>query len=233
MINSMIIDVYGEPDCSDNFVMSVNLVDNKAIFGLIKVPVGTWYHLAVVSTGRAGFMYVNGVVSNFNYNMFDSSKFNTTSKFNYLGRSLEGHEANAVLDEVRIYNKALSLDQIKLDMVAVGIQTSTSEICETITTSTAATRVSGFSTTGSADLPCVGNYWPIGNQSVTDVITGQGATSDSPLFVTDRFGVTDGAIQVNSNANSWQLPAGKYFQGDTTVTLWVKKFECSYNPYGK
>jgi hypothetical protein len=63
------------------------------------------------------------------------------------------------------------------------------------------------------------------------VITGENATSSSPQFVTDRSGVAKGAIQVNSSASAWQLPPGRYFQGDTTVTMWVKKIECGHRAY--
>jgi hypothetical protein len=44
--------------------------------------------------------------------------------------------------------------------------------------------------------------------------------------VPDRFGRTDGAIQVKSNETAWRLPPGIYFKGDTTLTMWVKKIEC-------
>jgi hypothetical protein len=70
---------------------------------------------------------------------------------------------------------------------------------------------------------------------VTDTITGKQATSlGSPQFVPDRNGLANGAILVNSTASSWQLPVDTYFQGDTTVTLWVKTIcSSSYVPFGK
>jgi hypothetical protein len=64
---------------------------------------------------------------------------------------------------------------------------------------------------------------------VTDTITGKQATSlGSPQFVPDRNGMANGAILINSDSSSWQLPVDAYFQGDTTVTMWVKGNEnCS------
>jgi hypothetical protein len=80
---------------------------------------------------------------------------------------------------------------------------------------------------------CAGNYWPIENGAVADLIKGQDAVSTLPFFVADRFGVVNGAIRVNSTATRWQLPAGTYYQGDTTITMWVKKNTCAqYGPYG-
>jgi hypothetical protein len=80
---------------------------------------------------------------------------------------------------------------------------------------------------------CVGNYWPVGNGAVTDVIGGKNATSSSPLFVADRFGSTNGSIRVNSVATAWQLPSAPYVQGDTTITLWLLKNTCvAWAPYG-
>jgi hypothetical protein len=58
---------------------------------------------------------------------------------------------------------------------------------------------------------------------VTDIVTAKQATSlGSPQFVPDRNGVVNSAILVNSTFSAWQLPVDTYFQGDTTVTLWVK-----------
>jgi hypothetical protein len=55
------------------------------------------------------------------------------------------------------------------------------------------------------------------------VITGFKATSLWPHFVTDRNGIENGATEINSTYNIWKLPVDTYFQGDTTVTMWVKR----------
>jgi hypothetical protein len=68
---------------------------------------------------------VNGALSGSNSNVFDSSTINTTRLYNYFGRSHHnGYVAFVHLDEIKIYNKALTLDQVKLDMNTVGIPTS-------------------------------------------------------------------------------------------------------------
>jgi hypothetical protein len=73
---------------------------------------------------------------------------------------------------------------------------------------------------------CVGNYWPIGNGAVTDLIGSKNATTSSPVFVTDRFGSANGSIRVNSAATAWQLPSAPYIQGPTTITMWLSKNTC-------
>jgi hypothetical protein len=82
---------------------------------------------------------------------------------------------------------------------------------------------------------CLAHHWPIGNNAVTDAITGKSATSygGSPQFAADRNGVINGAILVNSSSSAWKLPEDTYFQGDTTLTLWVKKNARQYGDYGK
>jgi hypothetical protein len=72
----------------------------------------------------------------------------------------------------------------------------------------------------------VSHYWPIGDNTVTDTITGKTAASKSPQFSLDRYDVLNGAAWVDSDDSAWQLPAGAYFNGDTTVTMWVKKIKC-------
>jgi hypothetical protein len=68
------------------------------------------------------------------------------------------------------------------------------------------TKPSTSTTTASTTVKCLGHYWPIGNQTVKDTITGQQATSlGSPQFVADRNGLADGAILVNSTCQSWHL----------------------------
>jgi hypothetical protein len=147
------------------------------------------------------------------------------------------HVANIQLDEIKLYNKALSSAQVKLDMHTIGVPLSSTGICETQSTSTMATgNTIVTSTSSSITNPvvdsCMGNYWPIESGTVTDKITGQSATSLSPQFVADRFGLANGAILVKSVDNAWTLPVGRYYQGDTTITMWVKKLACKLSNFG-
>jgi hypothetical protein len=66
------------------------------------------------------------------------------------------------------------------------------------------------------------------------VATAQSATSTSPLFVTDRYGISNGALGCrNSDTNTfWKVPAGVYFAGgDFTVTFWAQIY--SFQQYDR
>jgi hypothetical protein len=194
------------------------------------MPAGVWYHLAYVYSGTSVFIYVNGTLSAASYQMWSSATLNTTRLYNYFGMASSHVTANVMLDEIRMYNKALTPVQVKLDMNSTysSMISGMCSIATTVTTTSTSTK----STTTTVQS-CAGHYWPIANQSVTDVITGLNATSlGSPQFVTDRNGVANGAIWVNSIATAWQLPVDTYYQGDTTVTMWLKKVACQFGVYG-
>jgi hypothetical protein len=73
----------------------------------------------------------------------------------------------------------------------------------------------------------VGHYWPVANKAVDDVIGHQSADSNgSPRFSNDRFGVANGALRIYSRETAWRLPQGRYYKGDTTLTMWVKNIAC-------
>jgi hypothetical protein len=98
-------------------------------------------------------------------------------------------------------------------------------VCQSTTTTT---KTSTITTISPTTTKCVGHYWPIGDQMVTDKITGKQATSlGSPKFVPDRNGLANQAILVDDYFSSWQLPEDTYFQGDTSVSMWVKRTYCT------
>jgi hypothetical protein len=110
--------------------------------------------------------------------------------------------------------------------------------CSSSTTTAIKTTTPSTSTCSPSPAACLAHYWPIANSSVTDTITCKNATSVSPRFASDRFGVANQAIWVNSAATAWSLPADFYYQGDTTTTMWVMKVDfqgtphCNNNIYG-
>jgi hypothetical protein len=201
------------------------------------VPAGVWYHVAYVMSGKMLNIYVNGSLSVSGLGPISSSAIRTTRGSSYFGTAPgTWFLINAQLDEIRMYNRALSPSQIQLDMTTAysGIGSgicSNSTTISTSTSTTTSTPTTSTTTPSSKVSPCLTHYWPIG-KTVTDVITGQSATSKSPLFAADRNGITSAALWVNgSEATSWQLPVDTYFQGDTTVTMWVKKIACQPGRY--
>jgi hypothetical protein len=126
-----IVELSGGQDCADQLkVCGVeegsackdlpNELSNRN--GLIRVRSHTWYHLALVIEGEKASVYVNGELSMSDPSMFDLSELKKTSTKIFLG------DAHALLDEVKIFNKALSQLHVKADMTTVGINY-TYDIC--------------------------------------------------------------------------------------------------------
>jgi len=77
-----------------------------------------WYHVAFVLNGNNGTIYLNGIVYATAINM--NVPRNVTRNFNYIGKSnwqiiSQLASADAVYDELKIYNVALSADLIQRD----------------------------------------------------------------------------------------------------------------------
>ena len=66
------------------------------------------------------------------------------------------------------------------------------------------------------------NWWPF-NNNVNDIVGSAnlyGGSTTGKSFATDRLNQPASAIYLN--AAYYQLPAGKYFAGDFTLSVWVK-----------
>jgi hypothetical protein len=104
--------IYGDAACADN----VNMGGVYAVKTTTTVPVGVWYHLAIVYNSIAGSvnMYLNGTLAG-NSTGVSVPVVNRTSGnwFAYAG--------NHQLDEIKVYNKSLSQAQVMLDMTHIGI----------------------------------------------------------------------------------------------------------------
>lgn len=79
---------------------------------------GTWYHLAgVLDVSLGMFLYVNGVLEGTHTN---TARGSTASTHTYLGRNFTGvGRQKGLIDEVLIYNRALSLPDIKRIMMGI------------------------------------------------------------------------------------------------------------------
>jgi hypothetical protein len=93
--------------------------------GSIVIANGTWYHVAFVYAGNAFYIYVNGALSGSVTGFIPSSTMNVTRSDNFFGRSyFSEHLPDVHLDEIKLYNKALTQEQVERDMNTVGIQLS-------------------------------------------------------------------------------------------------------------
>lgn len=74
-----------------------------------------WFHLAAVLDNSRAFIYVNGILKNTANNWSPPLPVNRTSC--YIGHSnWADKDADAHFDEIKIYNRALSEDEVQLSM---------------------------------------------------------------------------------------------------------------------
>jgi hypothetical protein len=108
-------------DCSDYMEVDLGGGVYSDVHGSTGLSTGLWYHVAFVHSGTNFTIYVNGAVSGGLSNAVSSSSMNTTRLYNYFGYSQNGNCGDVLLDEIKLYNKALTQSQIQLDMNTVGI----------------------------------------------------------------------------------------------------------------
>ncbi len=76
------------------------------------------------------------------------------------------------------------------------------------------------------------NYWPIVSGTAQDTVGSSHLTSSSPLYVANRFGHADSALNITSS-NTWTAPSGTYFSGDFTYTFWFNPQTTNWNNVSK
>ncbi len=92
---------------------------DMVVYGPSVIPAGSWSHLALTYDGAAIRLYVNGV------QVASGSRSGTiitsTNPLQIGGDNLFGQFFHGMIDEVRVYNRALSAAQIQSDMnTAIG-----------------------------------------------------------------------------------------------------------------
>lgn len=102
-------------------------------YSLISRALNTWYHVAGVYNATAGTLdiYVNGVLNNGTIlGTLPASQFNSTVNAN-IGRRTGGFYFNGIIDEVRVYNRALTQSEIQTDMnTPIGIASPALSACD-------------------------------------------------------------------------------------------------------
>jgi hypothetical protein len=89
------------------------------------VTQNTWYHLAAVYKDTTVSIYVNGTLSGSRNDAPASHTCNIERESNFFGMAdntsssrAEPLILNSLLDEIKLFNKALTLEEIMLDMNA-------------------------------------------------------------------------------------------------------------------
>jgi hypothetical protein len=111
----------------------ISLLNNRLYYsggsndlaGNIVMPAGTWHHVAATYDGTTLRLYVDGVLD-----VAAAKTFNTTANGFLLGYSGNGNGEylNGRLDEVRIYNVALTQAQVQADMYSTASAVPASQI---------------------------------------------------------------------------------------------------------
>ncbi len=87
---------------------------NKNIFGTSVLPVNTWTHLASTFDGSTVRLFVNGVQV---ATLAQTSPLSVTTATLQIGAdAYTGENFAGLIDEVRVYNRALSAAEIQSDM---------------------------------------------------------------------------------------------------------------------
>ncbi len=96
-------------------VVGVSTTSSHAnLFGVSPLPAGTWTHLAATYDGTTLRLYVNGVQAS--TLAHSGNVLSGNSPLQIGGDSLYGQHFQGLIDEVRVYNVALTPTQIQADM---------------------------------------------------------------------------------------------------------------------
>ncbi len=123
---------YSGPDASPSSYINRNGADNVALGGAA-LPLNTWSHLAATYDNANLRQYINGTLVA--TKAVTGSIITSTDVLRIGGNSTWGEYFNGTIDEVRIYNRALTAGEISTDMatpigtagfVAIGAATSSS-----------------------------------------------------------------------------------------------------------
>jgi hypothetical protein len=79
-----------------------------------QLPLNQWSHLAATYDGATLKLYINGALAG--TKNVTGSITTTNGAFRIGGNSIWGEWFNGIIDEVRIYNRALSVSEIQFDM---------------------------------------------------------------------------------------------------------------------
>jgi chitodextrinase len=173
----------------------------------------TWYHVAGVFNAITGVfdVYVNGVLNSGTLRgSIPASNLNAAVSAS-IGRRTGGYYFNGTIDEVRIYNRALSVTEIRSDMNAPLDTQAPGAPANLTATATSASTIS-LAWTAATDNVGVAGYriercQGVGCSSFTQVATSTGSTYNDSGLVPDtsyayRVRATDAANNLGPYSNT-------------------------------
>ena len=143
-INNVIV---GASNSGNNlpFLQHIVSIFNSRVDSNLALIRGQWTHLAVTLNEMTGSIYINGLLAGQAFDVYVPRYANRT--LNYIGKSCSGSVGNlwADLDDLRIYNRALSQSEI-YDLIRLTsgytpyITTTTTTTTTTVRTSTSTSK---------------------------------------------------------------------------------------------
>jgi len=171
------------------------------------VSVGTWFHVVVVFNEGIFDVYINSIVTPDNGDFTLTSIYDSTTSF-YTGAGYTTYPFNGLIDEVRIYNRALSASEVAA-LYKTGLgkvnNSQTNKITEGLV------GIWSFDGPDMADLTAFDRSGQGNNGTLTN---GPKRTIGKVGQALDFDGVNDW-VSVPDNDNL-------SFDGDFTVSLWMK-----------
>jgi hypothetical protein len=84
------------------------------LVGVRAINDGQWHHVLAVYDSAIGHkIYIDGVVDKSDSNILTAVAQSASADNANIGRRADGNTFNGLIDDVRIYNRALSPDEIK------------------------------------------------------------------------------------------------------------------------
>ncbi len=188
------------------------------VSGNTQVPLGTWTYIAVVRNGPAISFYINGNLDASFGAAADANPFRSginTLRIGGQNRGSVSRVLNGTIDEVRIYNQALTAAQIQADMNApistptVPPSITTQPVSQTVTAGQAAT----FSVTAAGTAPLTYQWQKNG----TAVSGANSASYTTPATSTSDNGAPFTVVVSNSAGSVTSNTATLTVNGITVV----------------
>lgn len=113
---------WGRPEKKVGFYFAItNAAWGDNCFKSTDYDTGQWYHVVATRSGKEGKLYIDGVLSGQKTADALSRDVDNDDDM-YIGKAYPGSLYwNGLIDEVRIYNRALSMDEVKQNLVAKGL----------------------------------------------------------------------------------------------------------------
>lgn len=218
---SRILDV-GKGQNSENIILSTYHTDSSYIgFWVINgqkhsslksttsLKLNKWTHIAAVLNGTKGYIYLNGILDATGELLIPKNNIIRNSSF--IGKSNWGHDTNAdaVYDEIKIFDRALDsfeiADDARLNNIIFNLTQQNNKQSKVLSSSSGDDLISYWSFNGNTHDEIMG----------IDLYDGLNAN-----LVQDRFGKSNSALQLENGY--YKVPFGVYFNYEFTLTIWIK-----------